>query len=58
MSAYLLRSSGRGQASSSLQELATQSADITADDTAAEAGMGDGFGTFDDFDDGVAGMSA
>lgn len=48
--------SGRGQASSTFQEFATQSADISADDIADQAAINDGFGVFDDLDNGSAGM--
>ncbi|KAL3158170.1 hypothetical protein ABBQ32_011759 [Trebouxia sp. C0010 RCD-2024] len=46
---------GREQPGSSCQELATQSADMTADySTAGGPEMDSGFGAFDDFDDGAA----
>lgn len=48
---------GRGEASSTFQGLATQSADITADDTDGPADMNNSFGAFDDFDDGAAGLT-
>lgn len=48
---------GREQPGSSCQELATQSADMTADySTAGGPEMDSGFGAFDDFDDGAAGI--
>lgn len=53
-----LRCAGREQPGSSRQELATQSADMTADySTAGEPGMDTGFEAFDDFDDGAAGIA-
>ena len=50
---------GRGQPGSGPQEVATQSADMNADDSTADgAEMDSGFGAYDDFDDGDAGIPA